>query len=122
MGFLGEIGALNGVLKSATGLVRELKRPRLSNESFEKLLHEQMKLAAEVETKRVDGTATLSQAQDWSANFRAKFDADGDGLLTEAESGLAPDVFKQLDSDGDGKLSDAELQAAALKALLRQQG
>jgi hypothetical protein len=121
MGFLGEISALGGVLKSATGLVRELKRPRLSDESFEELLRDQMKLQAEVNKSQASGAGMVTRAEQWSTAYRARMDADGDGLLSEGESGLSQDVFRSLDSDGDGKLSGAELQAAALKTLLQQQ-
>lgn len=42
----------------------------------------------------------------------ARFDADGDGVLSSAEFPGPADRFKQLDADGDGFLSAGELNAA----------
>jgi hypothetical protein len=47
---------------------------------------------------------------------RTKFDADGDGQLSEAEREARRNAFrdermKELDTDGDGKISDAERAA-----------
>lgn len=120
MGLLGEVSALNGVIKGATGLVRELKRPTLSNAQFENLLHEQLKMSANTNSKTTEGPDAATRAARWSATYRGKMDADGDGLLSLEESRLAPEVFLKMDVNRDGKLGAAELQAAALRA--QQQG
>lgn len=42
-----------------------------------------------------------------------KMDADGDGMVTAAESGTAArDMFSRADGDGDGRVTAAEMQAA----------
>ncbi|EGY26986.1 EF hand family protein [Desulfovibrio sp. A2] len=57
---------------------------------------------------------TAEQAGAVAGLLIEKGDADGDGALSAAETGLAGDVFTSLDTDGDGLLSSGELSTAAL--------
>lgn len=57
---------------------------------------------------------TAEQAAAVAGLLVEKGDADGDGALSSAETGLAGDVFTSLDTDGDGLLSSGELSGAAL--------
>lgn len=57
---------------------------------------------------------TAEQAAAVAGLLIEKGDADGDGALSAAETGLAGDVFTSLDTDGDGLLSAGELSSAAL--------
>lgn len=57
---------------------------------------------------------TAEQAAAVAGLLIEKGDADGDGALSAAETGLAGDVFTSLDTDGDGLLSSGELSTAAL--------
>lgn len=57
---------------------------------------------------------TAEQAGAVAGLLLEKGDADGDGALSAAETGLAGDVFTSLDTDGDGLLSSGELSTAAL--------
>ncbi|MBZ2172891.1 EF-hand domain-containing protein [Nitratidesulfovibrio sp. SRB-5] len=57
---------------------------------------------------------TAEQASAVAGLLIEKGDADGDGALSAAETGLAGDVFTSLDTDGDGLLSSGELSTAAL--------
>lgn len=57
---------------------------------------------------------TAEQAGAVAGLLIEKGDADGDGALSAAETGLAGDVFTGLDTDGDGLLSSGELSTAAL--------
>jgi Ca2+-binding EF-hand superfamily protein len=52
----------------------------------------------------VDGAGPLTPPR-----LVRRYDRNGDGKLSLAESGLAPEVFRPLDTDGDGKLSREEL-------------
>lgn len=57
---------------------------------------------------------TAEQAAAVAGLLVEKGDADGDGALSAAETGLADNVFTSLDTDGDGLLSSGELSSAAL--------
>ncbi|MEG6506745.1 calcium-binding protein [Nitratidesulfovibrio sp. 1201_IL3209] len=61
---------------------------------------------------------TAEQAAAVAGLLVEKGDADGDGALSAAETGLAGEVFTSLftslDTDGDGLLSSGELSSAAL--------
>lgn len=42
----------------------------------------------------------------------AKYDADGDGVISASESGVPDEVFDAIDTNEDGVISQAELEAA----------
>jgi len=60
---------------------------------------------AAVSNLLIDGTSVL-----FGPRLVRRYDRDGDGKLSLAESGLSPEVFRALDTDGDGKLSAEELK------------
>jgi Ca2+-binding EF-hand superfamily protein len=61
---------------------------------------------AAVSNMLIDGTSLL-----FGPRLVRRYDRNGDGKLSLAESGLSPEVFRALDTDGDGKLSAEELKA-----------
>ncbi len=106
MNILGQIGAVGSVLRGASALVRELKRPKMSTETFDRFLLQQM------ETSKKTGKVQAAQeAQRMSERFLQTFDVNGDGGLSLEESGMAAVQFSRLDQDQDGLLSARELQA-----------
>ena len=100
---LGQLTAVNSVLKNAAGLVRELKKPRVSNEDFAALLQQQIQ-------SQVGDTSKSSSGEDLSQRLISLRDLNNDGVLTQEESGLSASLFERLDSDADGLLSLEELQ------------
>ncbi len=115
MSFLGELGSINAVLKSATGLVREFKRPRVKSEDFARLLEAQVQQAASA--KGAPGASRPETVGETASRLTGQFmqlrDADRNGTLDLAESGLDAAAFAGVDLDGDGQLNRAELEAVA---------
>lgn len=52
-----------------------------------------------------------SQIEEMVSNFVSDKDTDGDGSLTQDESGMDDEMFASIDTDGDGVLSLEELQS-----------
>ncbi len=54
----------------------------------------------------------------------SKLDSDGDGAISQAESGWGSDMFNQVDTNGDGKITLEELKAhdAAQQQAMMQMG
>ena len=102
MDILSGIGAANALLKGATGLVREIKRPRIAKEDFAALLQHQLQQAKAT-------TQTTLKPEQLAPKFLSQHDLDGDGSLTLGESGFSRETFALLDKNGDGRLSLEEL-------------
>jgi hypothetical protein len=106
MNILGQIGAVGSALRGASELVRELKRPKMSAETFDHLLLQQMEAS-----KKTDKANAAENAQQLSERFLQTFDVNGDGGLSLEESGLAAVQFGRLDQNQDGLVTARELQA-----------
>ena len=65
---------------------------------------------ASVSNLLLDGAGPL-----FAARLIRRYDTNGDGKLSLAESGLTPERFRALDTDGDGLLSQEELAALRLQ-------
>ncbi len=122
MSFLGGISGVNALLRSATGFVRELKRPRLSNEDFANILRSQVRQT----NTRPGAAAGVDRLGDQAARLGGQFvqvrDVDGNGTLSEAESGLRGQLFAQLDANRDGELSALEMRAPFMEMLDARRG
>lgn len=116
MDILSSLNAVGAVLRGAQGVVRELKRPRASEAAFAQLLQQQL-AAANPATSAADREKMLQELDRNTKQFIALHDADGDGQLTTAESGMTPRQFRALDRNGDAKLSLDELKAPAIGKL-----
>lgn len=121
MAFFGELGSINAVLKSATGLISEIKRPRLKSDDFARLLEAQVQQANPTKSSADSASrpeTVVEKATRLSSQYMQLHDADRSGTLSMAESGLDEAAFSQIDIDGDGALNSAELQAAATSRIL----
>ncbi|WP_022660377.1 CREC-EF hand family protein [Paucidesulfovibrio longus] len=49
---------------------------------------------------------------DFASSLISESDADGNGMLSQEESGLSDELFGALDADGDGSVSTEEINAA----------
>ena len=107
------ISAVGKTLQSASNLVRELKRPRISRQDFSAILRHEMQ-QQRAETKH---SAELKQASGMAETFMKQRDADGNGRISPAESGMDAKTFEAADLNGDGELSPEELQAYLLKQI-----
>ncbi|MBP8128046.1 MAG: hypothetical protein KA184_00585 [Candidatus Hydrogenedentes bacterium] len=116
MNILQSLNGAAAVLRGATGLVRELRRPKAADAAFAALLQAQL--------QRNDPAAAQRSAEaitKQSERFISLRDADRDGRLTLEESGLTQEAFAKLDIDGDGALTAAEVAKPALNALQNAQ-
>ncbi len=108
MGLLTSIGAVDAVLRGATGLVHELRKPKQS--SFQPVLQQQIQES----TNGLDKNATPAQIEQRAMELGARYmrarDANGDGVLSAAESGMNAQAFSRYDADKDGRLSMDELR------------
>lgn len=104
MDILSGLSAASGVLQQTASLVQSLKQPKLTDETFSELFKAQ--LAAEASPE-----AQSAKALEFSKQFIALRDVNGDQMLRFDESGLSSSQFAALDRDGDGQLSAAEVQA-----------
>lgn len=115
MNILGHLNSLNGVLQGATGLVRELKQPRLSSEDFASILKKQLEQAP---AQRLNAMEQVAVAK--SERFVERMDFDGDQKLSLEESGLKAELFQKLDANQDGYLTAEELRNPAMEWLNKQ--
>ena len=122
MSILGGIGGVGALLRGATSLVREMKRPRMGNEDFSMVLRNQMQqaYAAPGATTGIDRLS--DQVTRLSGQFVQVRDVDGNGTLSEAESGLRAELFEELDVNRDGELSSLEMRAPFVEMLEAQRG
>lgn len=107
------ISAVGKALQSASNLVRELKRPRVSRQDFSAILRHEMQ-QQRVGTQH---SAELKQASDITETFMKQRDADGNGRISLAESGWDAKAFEAADLNGDGELSPQELETYLLKQI-----
>lgn len=117
MSILTGIGAINALFRGASGFVREIKQPRLSNEEFANILRQKIDQA-----KSTYGDTNRLQALDnevtrMTLQFIAARDLDANRTLDRQESGLTENTFNQLDTDHDGELSQLELRAPFVQFL-----
>jgi len=122
MGLFSQIAPISALMDSAAGLVRELRQPTLSNEAFAGVLKEQIQAQSAAAAKQAEVQTLADQARGITGQYIGQQDANGDGRLTLAESGLESEAFARLDLDGDGLLSADELQPHFTRALIQQQG
>jgi Ca2+-binding EF-hand superfamily protein len=115
MGAFGSIGAVNGLLRNAVGLVHELKQPRISNKDFADILR--TSLAAKATEK-----ADEAKASKLGEKLLQTRDADRNGKLSIEESGFDKQTFARFDTDGDGQLSLGEIRPAMLSGLQGTEG
>jgi hypothetical protein len=113
MSFLASLTGVNEVVRNATGLLQELKRPRLSKQEFSTILREELRQTA---TPDNGEARILQQINALSQRFIETRDADANGRLSLLESGLKPELFAQLDTDGDGELSLTEIRRPYIEA------
>ena len=113
MSFLASLTGVNEVVRNATGLLQELKRPRISKQEFAAILREELRQSA---TPDNGEARMLQKINALSQRFVETRDADANGRLSLLESGLSPELFAQLDSDGDGELSLKEVRRPYIEA------
>lgn len=113
MSFLASLTGVNEVVRNATGLLQELKRPRISKQEFAAILREELRQAT---TPNNGEARMLQKINALSQRFVETRDADANGRLSLLESGLSPELFAQLDSDGDGELSLKEVRRPYIEA------
>jgi len=111
MSILESVGAANGLLKGAADLVRELKRPRVSEGTFAEMLRQ----AAAASDPEAQARQTRAMATKRAGEVMRLRDVNGDGLLSRDESGLKADAFTAADGDGDGMLSAEEVRQVILQ-------
>lgn len=107
--FLSEIGAIGGVVRGTTELLRELKKPKLSGDQFAEMLKLQMAQKNSPEAAAAQKQQQMKQVDALSTRFIELRDADGDGLLSKDESGMAADEFEKLDINDDDQISKLEV-------------
>jgi hypothetical protein len=114
MSFIAELGSINSLLGGAAALVRELKRPRMTQQDFSALLQAQLQQAGN------PALAQMRQARA-AADFTMKHinlhDVTGDGRLSVMESGFDAPLFEAMDINRDGLLDAQEVYQAALRQL-----
>ena len=117
MSFLAGIGAVNALIRGASGLVREVKRPRMSNEEFANILRQKVDQAKITYGDSNRLQALSNEVTRMTAQFIAARDLDGNHSLNIQESGLNAHHFHQLDTDNDGELTHLELRAPFVQFL-----
>jgi len=111
MNILQGAGAAGALLNGATNLVRALKQPKLSDETFAEMLRQaSAETDPEILKKRAEATAGQRTSEVMTLR-----DVNGDGFLSRDESGLKADEFTAADLDGDGMLSTDEVKQAILR-------
>ncbi len=105
MELMSGIGAVSAAIQGASSLVRELKRPKEEQQDFAKILQQDL----------ARNRVTPAQvAEKRSADYMRTYDIDGNGMLSQAESGFRPNMFNRLDMDQSGGLNVSELRGAFL--------
>jgi len=103
------IGMANGLLKGASELVQELKRPKAHETAFADLLKQQM--------NQSKPTQNDMRIQQLSEQFMKLHDVNGDGVVSANESGLPSEVFKLFDRNRDGQLGLEELKQTGIESI-----
>lgn len=111
MSILGTVNAVGLALRGAEGLVREIRRPKISDETFAQILQKQLASSDGASGESIEEITALSE------KYVATRDYNGDGVLSKDESGLSSQIFQKLDTNGDGKLTAEELRAPSVNAL-----
>ena len=117
MSLLTGIGAVNALLRGATGLVREIKRPRLSNEDFANILQQKIDQPQTTHGPSSRLQILSDEVTRMTNQLIATRDIDGSHTLNSQESGLSEQCFQQLDANRDGELSHSELRAPFVQFL-----
>ena len=117
MSLLTGIGAVNALLRGASGLIREIKRPRLTNDDFANILNQRIEQAktAHGDSQRLQ--VLSAEVTRMTEQFIAVRDVDGNHALNIQESGLNAKNFGQLDTDHNGQLTQLELRAPFVQFL-----
>jgi len=125
MSIFAGLGTVDSILRGANTLLAQMKSPRreASNgtSDFDQVLQGALAKGPGMSGEgpaRLDAIARQADSLIVrSEQFVQLRDADGDGLLSEDESGLAEDVFERLDVNGDRRLSSAEVRRPSMELL-----
>ncbi len=120
MDILGNVGAVNALMRGAAGLVRELKKPSVSKEEFTEILRQEVQKNNSPNKKTAMLDFRIGKMKEWGGVFVANRDFDGSGALNVHESGLTQQVFDGLDLDGNGELTAEEVSRPYVKYLEQQ--
>ncbi len=111
MSLIQGLGAANSLLQNATGLVRELKRPRIKQETFKQIIMDQLQANRQENNKTSQMERIDKKALVLSERFIQLRDTQGNGKLTLEESGMDRELFQKVDINADGTLSRDEVHA-----------
>jgi hypothetical protein len=122
MSLLTGIGAVNALLRGATGLVKEIKRPRLSNDDFANILKQKIDQPQWTQGPSSRLQIISDEVTRMTDQLIATRDIDGSRTLNMQESGLSEQSFQGLDANRDGELSHSELRASFVQFLDAKSG
>lgn len=109
MNLLSGVGAASSLLQNAANLVRAVKEPKVTDETFSEIFKARLQAESTPEARQ-------ARAGTESERFMRTHDVDGDGSLRLEESGMDKRVFERLDANRDGLLSREEYQQGLLEA------